>query len=382
MKHNIIMPDLGQTVDEGKVVRWLKKPGDRISKGDILMEVETDKVTMDVEAYRAGYLRALLVEEGQMASAMSPIAILTDDPDEPLDGSAPGGEREPAATAVPRSAPRPEAVSRAVPAAGVAGRIWASPAAKSRAAELGIDLRNLSGTGPEGLVTRRDVESQPSSPQPASWPALPMAEITTRSLQTIPHFYVSRDADVAAPIRWREQWNSSHPNLRASLNDVFVRAASLALKDVPAMNVRYRDGQVEQVHQPDILMVVAAEPGLLLVPIAHPAAQPWDEYLSDMRRRLEDARRKRGREAAASSSPALAISNLGMHGVKEFTAIIPPGSAAVLSVGAVRETIVVKDKQMRLAEVCSFTLGSDHRVIDGVTAAKFLERMQVHLDSL
>ncbi|HVA01267.1 MAG TPA: dihydrolipoamide acetyltransferase family protein [Terriglobia bacterium] len=388
MKHNIIMPDLGQTVDEGKVVRWLKKPGDKISKGDVLLEVETDKVTMDVEAYKAGYLRSLLVEEGQMATAMTPIAILTDDPDEPLAGrESAGGDGKAAATPTAsssRTAARPsqeETQSKESAAGRLSGRMPASPAAKIRAAELGLDLRNISGSGPDGLITRRDLEILPSHEQ-ASWPALPMAEITVRSVQTIPHFYVTVDAEVASPLRWREDWNRAHPDLRASLNDVFMRAASLALRDVPALNVRYREGRVEQVQQPDILMVVAADPGLLLVPIADPGGRPWEEYLRQMRKLVDEARRKRGREPGSGCSPALAVSNLGMHGVKEFTAIIPPGSAAVLSIGAVRETVLVKNRQMRLAEVCALTLALDHRVVDGVTAAKFLERMQVHLNSL
>ena len=386
MKHNIIMPDLGQTVDEGKVVRWLKKPGDKISKGDLLLEVETDKVTMEVEAYRAGYLRSLLVEEGKMAGAMTPIAILTDEPEEPLAEPGAAGSEAVAIAAPDASAPavRPPDESagpgRRTPGT-LPGRVSASPAAKSRAAELNIDLRRISGTGPDGLITRRDVEGL-VSPEQVSRPVLPMAEITARSAQTIPHFYVTVDAEVGSLLRWRESWNDAHPDLRASVNDVFVRVASLALRDVPTINVRYREGHVEPLQERDILMVVAAETGLLLVPVADPGRWPWAEYLQQMRQVVDEARRKRGRESGSGQVPALAISNLGMHGVKEFTAIIPPGSAAVLAVGAVRETIIVQNRQMRLAEVCSLTLASDHRVVDGVTAAKFLERMQVHLNSL
>jgi pyruvate dehydrogenase E2 component (dihydrolipoyllysine-residue acetyltransferase) len=384
MKHNIIMPDLGQTLDEGKVVRWLKKPGDRISKGDVLLEVETDKVTMDVEAYKAGFLRSLLVEEGQMASAFSPIAVLTDNADEPLeDHESAGGDGT--VPSISQPTPFGQATEEQAPAASAApkssGRVAVSPAAKSRAAVLGIDLHCVSGTGPDGLITCRDLECL-SVQEQALRPALPMAEITVRSLQTIPHFYATVDAEVASVLKWRKDWNLRNPELHASLNDVFVRAASLALEEVPALNVRYREGQVEKLGQPDILMVVAATSGLLLVPVADPAGRPWEQYLQQIHRLVEDARRKRGREAGASSSPALAISNLGMHGVKEFTAIIPPGSAAVLSIGSVREAVVVKDRQMRLTEVCSLTLALDHRVVEGVTAAKFLERMQAHLNSL
>ncbi len=385
MKHNIVMPDLGQTVDEGKVVRWLKKPGDKIRKGDVLLEVETDKVTMDVEAYKAGYLRSLLVEEGRMASAFSPIAILTDEADEPLDSSDTGGGAKPA-SASDHHASATAVAGEAAPSAQKApdkscGRVTASPAAKARAVELGLDLGKVRGSGPDGLITRRDLEKLPSAEQ-SSWAALPMAEIATRSLQTIPHFYVKVEVEMSAALRWRKEWNRVHPELHASLNDVFVRVASQALEETPSLNVRFREGRVEALGQADILMVVAADPGLLLVPVANPSSRGWEDYLREMRRLLEDARHKRGKESVLSISPALAISNLGMHGVKEFTAIIPPGSAAVMSIGSVRETVIVKDLKMRMAEVCSLTLALDHRVVDGVTGAIFLERMQAHLNSL
>lgn len=381
MRHDIIMPDLGQTAAEGKIVRWLKKPGDPVAKGDMLLEVETDKVTMEVESYRKGYLRAHLVEEGQMAGAMSPIAVLTDEPEEAYDGSPAGDTGRPAHQESGQGPISSEAKSTTAEASvATSGRPAATPAAKARAREVGIDLRELAGTGPDGLITRSDVERAQERPRTLQ-AASPMAALTARSAAEIPHFYVTRDVDVSGLLAWRERWNAAHPDLHASVNDVIVRAAMMALRDVPKLNVRYRDGKIERRAAGGALLVVAVESGLTLVPVAGAASSSWEDYLSSMHKILEGVR-QRGLVKSASDAPALAISNLGMFGVKQFTAIIPPESAAALAIGAVREEVIVKDQQMRIAKVCSLTLSSDHRVIDGITAAKFLERIQAHLNSL
>lgn len=375
MIHKVIMPDLGQTVAEGRIVRWLRQLGQKIEKGEPLVEVETDKVTMEVEAFRSGYLRELLVHEGQLVSAMTPIAFLTDDPMEPYQHREPLGADSsytPGAT-----------VSLLVrPAVTSAGRVSASPAAKARARELGIDIRDGRASGANGLITRRDVERILAAAT-LERRATAMAAITTRSMQTIPHFQVTVDVDVSRLVRWREEWNSSHPGVPASANDVFVRTACAALRESPQLNVRYSEGRVEQRSAANALLVVAAASGLMLVPVADPTSLPWEEYLLRLRRTLEQARANRlSQESAASEPPVLAISNLGMFGVKEFTAIIPPTATAVLAIPAIREQPVIRDKEIVIGQVCTLTLCADHRVVDGIIAASFLERMQAHLGSL
>ena len=224
------MPDLGQTVAEGKIVRWLKRPGEKVAKGEALLEVETDKVTMEVESYKAGYLRAILFEEGELAAAMSPIAILTDRPDEAYETRT--GDAKKAGQSPDSASPPPGADSSGAdgaarsPAAVVANDAAtqpATPAAKSRANELGLDISLVTPSRPDGLVTRRDVESTLTSQRP-SRSILPMAAVATKSVQTIPHFYVTVDADVSAMLAWRSRWNEDHPESRLSLNDIFVRA--------------------------------------------------------------------------------------------------------------------------------------------------------------
>jgi pyruvate dehydrogenase E2 component (dihydrolipoamide acetyltransferase) len=373
MTHTIIMPDLGQTTAEGKVLRWLKKPGEKVSRGEHLLEVETDKVTMEVEAYASGYLREILAEEGQMAGALLPIAIVTDDPNESYERP---GTKAPAAISAPPS------VSAASPSAEPRKEGFAAaPAARVLARELSLDLKSVTGSGPGGLITRQDVE-QYASGRAAAKSTQAMAALVGLSKQTIPHFYLSADVDVAAAEQWRENWNADHPDLSASLNDLFVRAAARALRDVPGLNVAYREGKFETKARADVLLVAAVGSRLVLVPVADPGALPWDECLRELKEALERAREGRASAAHSRMTPWLAISNLGMYGVKQFTAIIPPSCTAVLAVGAVREQPVVRDGIVQVGQVASLTLSADHRVVDGITAAKFMGRIQEHLNNL
>jgi pyruvate dehydrogenase E2 component (dihydrolipoamide acetyltransferase) len=373
MMHTIVMPDLGQTTAEGKILRWLKNPGERVSKGDHLLEIETDKVTMDVESYLSGYLRQVLAAEGEMVSAMAPIALVTDTLEEPLERS----EQK-----VTASIPAAEPVAAAPPtAAPIRAGLSVAPAAKARAKELGIDLALVPGTGPNGLITGKDVEGFPRE-RAASKPMAAMAALVARSMQTIPHFYLSADLDVSVAERWREGWNALHPDLRATLNDVFARAASQALRDIPRLNVSYRDGKYEQKPEADILLVAALESGLALVPVADPGRQPWEECLRRLREVLERAKQGRVTDSTSKIAPLLAVSNLGMFRVKEFSAIIPPSCTAALGVGAARDVPVVRNQQVQVGRVATLTLSADHRVVDGITAANFMEKIQEHLNNL
>jgi pyruvate dehydrogenase E2 component (dihydrolipoamide acetyltransferase) len=359
MQHNIILPDLGQTTSEAKIVQWLKKPGDHVSRGDPIVAVETDKVDMEVEAFESGYLRKLLVEEGSMASALTPVAILTDTPGETYDGL---GEQK-AAPPAPANPPR-------------VGN--AAPAARALAKELGIELAQVEGTGPKGLITRADVQrfsEAAAAPNRTLAAIAAMAATTANSKRDVPHFYATRDLEVAAAARWRDRWNETQNGARASFNDVFVRCAAKALGDVPRLNLAYKDGAFEQRSAADVLLVVAREPALLLLPMADSRALDWNEFIH----RMHDGA---GQGTSAPVAPLLAISNLGMYGVKEFAAIIPPGCSSVLAIGAVREAPVVRNGAVTVEKIATVTLSADHRVIDGIAAARFLERMQFHLNSL
>ena len=384
MKHIIILPDLGQTTSEAKILKWHKKPGDLVSAGEPLVEVETDKATMDVEAYVGGYLRATLVEEGQMATAKDPIAVLTDTAGEAFE------EIPVVAPETLLKGAQPLKAEKAVPVkAGAA--LAALPAARMLAKELGVDLKQVNGSGPNGLITVKDVQGYAGGPEfPQSAPKTlsletaalsAMAALTARSKATIPHFYVTVEVDVGAAITWRQQWNSAHPNLRASLNDLFVRAASRAFSESPQINISLQEGKYDQRSSGDVLLVVSTEGKLNLVPVPNPSRSTWEEFLREMRIVLDSARA--GKIAGQGGpAPLLAISNLGMYRVKEFAAIIPPGCTAVLAIGSVRDQVILKEGRPEVAKICSLTLSVDHRVADGIAAAKFLERIQVHLNSL
>jgi pyruvate dehydrogenase E2 component (dihydrolipoamide acetyltransferase) len=382
MKHVIIMPDLGQTTSEAKIVSWLKKPGDKLAMGEPLLEVETDKATMDVEAYVGGFLRKQLAHEGDMVAASNPVAILTDTLDEEFDEDVKPKSKSSATSG---------ATERAQPAstAPVSGNVAAVPAARALAKQLGIELSAVHGTGSQGLITKADVERFVSQDGGAAATHRPlhenkaqqaMAALTSRSKSTIPHFYVTLDLDMAASESWRSRWNQAHPELKASVNDCLVRAASAALADSPRFNVRVSDGKSEQQPAADVLVVLGVDSGLLLVPVADPHADPVDVFLQRIKTVLNSA--KDGKIQAARATPLLAISNLGMFGVKEFSAIIPPGCNAILAAGAARDQVVWQNGRAEALRICTVTVSADHRVVDGIAVAQFLERMQFHLNSL
>ena len=223
-------------------------------------------------------------------------------------------------------------------------------------------------------MTRVDVERHAANQRAAAVePLAGMDALTTKSKQTIPHFYVSVDVDMAAAELWWENWNAAHPNLTASVNDVLVRAAAEALMDVPRLNVACREGKAEPRATADILLVVAVESGLTLVPFAGPHQLKWEDYLRAMKRTIEKARQGRVMGNSPAVAPALAISNLGMFGVKEFAAIIPPMCAAILAIGAVRSQPVVINEQVGIMKACSLNALRGPPRCDGIVAARFLE---------
>jgi len=383
MKHVIILPDLGQTTSEAKIVSWLKNSGDKVAMGEPLLEVETDKATMVLEAYVGGYLRKKLAREGEIVAATNPVAIVTDTPDESFEEEA---EARPASV-VPAAKP----LSVTGTATVVSEAVAAVPAARALAKRLGIDLKRISGSGPGGLITSADVErfasrreshAEAVSAGQENAALLAMAALTSSSKSSIPHFYVTVDLDVSAAEAWRSRWNETHPHLRASVNDCLVRAASAALAESPRLNVSVTNGKYEAHKAADVLLVVGADGGLSLVPLSDPHAGEFEPYLRRIKEALGAAKGGKIRQASGAVRPVLAVSNLGMYGVKEFAAIIPPGCSSILAIGAIRDQLVLRKGQVETIKICSVTLSADHRVVDGIAVAQFLERMQFHLNSL
>jgi pyruvate dehydrogenase E2 component (dihydrolipoamide acetyltransferase) len=396
MKHVIILPDLGQTTGEAKILKWQRVLGEKVESGEPLIEVETDKATMEVESYADGYLREMLVQEGDVVSAFLPIAIITDTADEGYETNSVVSSPEIDQESEVKKANESPVILRPASAELSSSKVKAVPAARALARNLGIELNCVRGTGSGGLISKKDVEQHAlhsgdkgtgtsigERGEFHAKAAKAMAEITTWSAQTIPHFYVTSDIDLSAALEWREDWNAQYPDVKASINALFVRAASKALLEIPQFHMVFRDGKYERKNPTgDTLIVVALDDRLDLVPFPNASNLSWEDFLRSLNKTLETSKKGHLSNGPAESPPVLGLSNLGMFNVKQFTAIIPPGCTSILAVGAVRDRVIVKNQQVGIRKICSITLSADHRVVDGVTAAKFLERVQVHLNSL
>ena len=400
----VILPKLGLTMDEGTLVAWLKKEGDRVEAGEVLFEVETDKATMEVEAPVAGYVRRLLVDVGQAVPVTQVIALISDTADEPVtvpSADVPSADvpSADAGSAPPVAAGAPGAGEAAPSSAGASGpgeeRIVASPAARKRAQELGVDLAELrSSKG--GRISVEDVEAAQAStsapvgagantaggpaPANATAPANPplsrmrraIAERMTMSFRDVPQFSVSRDVDMTAA-------SAARTAAGVSYADVLIRAVARTLRDHPQLTMRFDpDGLIpaDGIH---IGIAVALDEGLL-VPVLRDADTKELAVISRERTALQEGARAGKLTVDALVGAVFTISNLGQQGVDRFTAIVNPPEAAILAVGRVRDLVVARDGAAVVAPVVTLTLAVDHRVVDGAPAAAFLADLAARLE--
>jgi pyruvate dehydrogenase E2 component (dihydrolipoyllysine-residue acetyltransferase) len=421
----IIMPRLSDTMSEGAVGRWLKKPGDKIETGEIIAEIETDKATMDLEAFESGTLQKILVPEGKTVPIGEPIAIVGDGvaAEQPAEASAPASDTPQAPGAAsakeaiqPSSAAAqpqpPSAPSQPPPAAPSANgdRIKASPVARRLAADRGIDLSQVTGTGPGGRIIKENVEEfqPPAAPRPAAAPAptaapapaaappqpapspeaVPMsrmrraiARAMTDSQPGTPHIYVTAEIDMAAAMQLRKQINDSGAaDVKISINDLVVKAAAKALNKFPALNSSYAtssDGQpaILAHKQVNISVAVALEDGLVAPVVRDTDKKALGTVAAEIRDLAGRAREGKIKQNELDGG-TFQVSNLGMFDVVEFTSIIPAPLVASLSVGAVRQVPVVRDGQIVPGERMIVTISVDHRVGDGATAAQYLRELR------
>ena len=378
----VILPKLGLTMDEGKIVAWRKRVGDRIEAGEILFEVETDKATMEVEAAAAGFVRKILVEEGSTAPVATTIAVIADTADEPVGELAEGILRAPATTAPAAVAP-PATGGGPTPAHAPlpdGERVRSSPAARKRAQELGVEIGEVSGTGPGGRITIEDVEAAAAMARRAGRPSggapsmgappsagapkagerrIPLtrmrraiADAMTRSA-AVPQFQIARDVDMTAADAMRK-------SVGASYTDVLIVACAQALAKHERLRARL-DGDALMVSDAvNIGVAVALDDGLI-VPVLHGVDTKDLRTIAAERERLEEGARSGKLPADALSGACFSISNLGTLGVDRFTALVNPPEAAILAVGRISP-----------AKVLTLTLSVDHRVADGADAARFL----------
>ena len=417
MPIEILMPALSPTMTEGNLAKWLKKEGDEVHSGDVLAEIETDKATMEVEAVDDGKIGKILVPEGtQGIKVNEPIALLLGE-----DEDASALKRVAATVVQPAPAASPPPPVSAEPAPAVPppakdrgngdGRILASPLARRMAQQAGLDLAAIRGSGPQGRIVKSDIEAALSparaapTPVPARAPAAPqpvsvtpvlskervaalagnppyterplnamrrvIARRLTESKQTVPHFYLTIDCEIDALLKIRGELNAKSDAYRISVNDFVIRAAALALRQVPAANASWSDEAILLWDTVDIAVAVALDDGLI-TPIVKAADRKGLAAIAHETKDLAARARAGKLKLEEFQGGTFSISNLGMYGVREFAAVINPPHGGILAVGAGEQRPVVKNGTLTVATVMSCTLSCDHRAVDGAIGAQFL----------
>src|ERR1700730_4093908 len=441
MPINILMPALSPTMEKGNLAKWLKKEGDKVKSGDVIAEIETDKATMEVEAVDEGTIAKILVPEGTQDVAVNDvIAVLAGDGEDVKAAGAGAASAQPkaaspaqtpaaakpaptpaAAPAAKAGAPAPQAAAPAAQANGHA-RIFSSPLARRLAKEAGIELARINGSGPHGRVIARDVEEarsgkglKPPAATPASAPSIApsmsdgqiralyedgsyeviphdgmrrtIAQRLTASVQTIPHFYLTMDCNIGLLVEAREQIIAAAPKdkdgkpaYKLSVNDFVIKALALALQRIPNANVSWTDGGMLK-HKHSDVGVAVAMPGGLITPIIRKAeTKPVSVISAEMK---DFAARARARKLKPEEyqGGTTAVSNLGMYGIKDFTAVINPPHATILAVGAGEERPIVNSDKIEVAQIMSVTMSCDHRAGDGALGAELLGAFKMLIEN-
>jgi pyruvate dehydrogenase E2 component (dihydrolipoamide acetyltransferase) len=400
----IVMPRLSDSMEEGTILTWLKQVGDEVAVGEELVEIETDKANMAYESDVAGTLTEILAPEGETLPIGSPIAVVGDRGEAPAKddkGQAPqaGG---PVAAGDPPSPPVAEASSGRVPPtappAAQTDRVKASPLARRVAEETGVDLSGLKGSGPGGRIVKADVEGAAvptAAPQTTGTETAKgtttyqeltrLQQVVSRrmaeSKATAPHFYLQSEIDMSAAVEARGRLKALTPEggVVPSFNDMVVKACALALKEHPLANGAYRDGRLELYSRVNVGVAVAARDALVVPTV-------FDADRKGLREIATDARTLAGKVRDGSITPpelsggTFTVSNLGMYGVSNFSAVINVPQAAILAVGAITEKPVVRDGSITTAHLLGVTLACDHRILYGAPAAEFLARIRALLE--
>lgn len=385
MPFTVTMPKLSPTMETGTIAKWHKKEGDLVNAGDLLLEVSTDKATVEHTALDEGYLRKIVVPDGQDAQVNQPIAIFTESADESIDGYTPEGA---AAVKTKTETPEIKAAVAAPSPAKEQTRILASPLAKKIAKQQGIDLGNITGSGPRGRIVVKDLKQ----PERVSLPSgtfeeialSPMRKVISQRLleakTTIPHFYVQMAIDATHLVSFREQLLAL--DQKVTYNDCIIKASALALREHPVLNSGFNaaNQSLVQYKTIDISVAVSVEGGLITPIVKHADQKNLSQISSEVQQLAKKA--KEGKLAPQEfQGGSFTISNLGMYGVTQFQAIINPPQAAILAVSAILDQPVVKNGTIVPGKIMNLTLSADHRVVDGVAAAKFLNTLQKYLEN-
>ncbi|MGY4749119.1 pyruvate dehydrogenase complex dihydrolipoamide acetyltransferase [Pannonibacter sp. Q-1] len=438
MPINITMPALSPTMEEGNLAKWLVKEGDKVSPGDVIAEIETDKATMEVEAVDEGTVAKIVVAAGtQGVKVNTLIAVLAGEGEDASAAAAAPAAAPAKAEAAPAKAEAAPAQAAAAPAAAgpapvsASGeRIFASPLARRLASQNGLDLKAIAGSGPHGRIVQRDIEAALKSgtgkaaPAAAAVPAeapkaaaaaapagpskeqvlklfaegsyelVPhdgmrktIAKRLTESKQTIPHFYVSLDCELDALLALRAQLNDAAPKskdgkpaYKLSVNDMVIKAMALALRDVPDANVSWTDDAMVKHKHADVGVAVSI-PGGLITPIIRSAEQKALSTISNEMKDLGQRAKDRKLKPEEYQGGTTAVSNMGMMGVKSFSAVVNPPHATILAVGAGEQRPVVRNGALAVATVMTVTLSTDHRCVDGALGAELLGAFKGYIEN-
>ncbi|MCH7487313.1 MAG: pyruvate dehydrogenase complex dihydrolipoamide acetyltransferase [Proteobacteria bacterium] len=414
MPISVLMPALSPTMTEGTLAKWLLKEGDRVESGDAIAEIETDKATMEIEAIDEGTLARILIPEGTEGVAVNtPIALILEDGEDAsaLDAAPTGAPVPTPGAPTPDAAPATAPAPRPEPATAPAPRVFASPLARRMAALEGLDLARVPGTGPHGRIVKADIEAAlaagtgkalaaaPVAPALAVAPAAPaqapelsglpgytaipnssmrktVARRLTESMREVPHFYLTIDCQLDKLLDLRKELNARSPEdgdgaYSISVNDFVIKASALALMRVPEANATWTDDAILRFERADISVAVAVEGGLI-TPIIRGADSKGLLDISQEMKALAGKARDGKLMPEEYQGGTFSVSNLGMFGIKHFTAIINPPQGCILAVGAGSPRAVVRDGALAMATVMSCTLSVDHRVVDGAVGAHFL----------
>lgn len=416
MPKYIEMPKLSDTMTEGTLLKWRKKEGDKVEAGDVLAEIETDKATMEVEAFDDGILHQFLVQEGAKVAIGSQIALLLKKGEQPpAAGAAPAAETKTAAPASQKAA-TPAASATPAPAAAPAksadsagGRVKASPLAKKIAASKNVDLGGVTGTGPGGRIVAKDVEGAPASGSasavsaPASAPAVPsmpagpgdqrialsgmrrvIAERLLASKTQLPHFYLNIEVDAGPLMKARGELNAvteASGGPKFTVNDFVLKAVIAAAVKVPAVNASFAGDAIIQYRNINLSVAVAVEEGLV-TPVVREAQKKSLREISEAVKDLAGRARGKKLKPEEYQGGTITVSNLGAYGIENFSAIINPPQALIISVGAiVKKPVVGANDQIVVGQRMSVGLSADHRVVDGAVGATYLAELRKFIEN-
>ncbi|MBP2564834.1 pyruvate dehydrogenase complex dihydrolipoamide acetyltransferase [Agrobacterium tumefaciens] len=443
MPINITMPALSPTMEEGNLAKWLVKEGDKVAPGDVIAEIETDKATMEVEAVDEGTVAKLVVPAGTEAVKVNALIAILAAEGEDVAEAAQGGNAAPAPSQAKAEAPKEEkseaapvkaekpvadqaaAASTPAPVAKSGERIFASPLARRLAKEAGLDLTAVSGSGPHGRIVKTDVEKAAASGgakaapaaaasagapapalakgpsdeavlklfEPGSYELVPhdgmrkvIAKRLVESKQTVPHFYVSVDCELDTLLALRAQLNAAAPEkdgkpaYKLSVNDMVIKALALALRDVPDANVSWTESNMVKHKHSDVGVAVSI-PGGLITPIIRKAEEKSLSTISNEMKDYGKRAKERKLKPEEYQGGTTAVSNMGMMGVKSFSAVINPPHATILAVGAGEERAVVKNGEIKIANVMTVTLSTDHRCVDGALGAELIGAFKRYIEN-